>query len=115
MTEAELEFTFEFHSDVPDLRTEFEDELRAEAHQALSALAEGHTDLIGASVVLEQPARAESAFLHQARVVAYGRPDPVAAVEKDESLEQALRGALDAVERQVRERRAKLAERWKQP
>ena len=78
-------------------------------------MAEGHTDLIGASVVLEQPAQAESAYLYQARVVVYGRPDHIAAVEKDASLERALRGALDAVERQVRERRAKLAEHWKQP
>jgi hypothetical protein len=39
----------------------------------------------------------------------------VAAVEKDETIEGALSGALDAVERQVRERRTKLAEHWKEP
>jgi hypothetical protein len=110
-----LDFTFEFHTGIPDLRDAFESELRAEAERQLLALAEGHTDLVGASVVLEQPAQAESAYLYQARVVVYGRPDQIAAVEKDETLEGALRGALDAVERQVRERREKLAERWKQP
>lgn len=111
----ELDFTFEFHAEVPNLRDEFEHELRMEAENRLYALAEGHTDLIGASVVLEQPAHAESAYLYQARVVAYGRPDNTAAVEKDNTPQSALRGALQAVERQVRERREKLAERWKQP
>ena len=112
---ATLDFTFEFHGEIPDLRDTFENELRVEAERRLLALAEGHTDLVGASVVLEQPALAESAYLHQARVVAYGRPDHVAAVEKDASLERALRGALDAVERQVRQRRERLAEPWKRP
>jgi ribosome-associated translation inhibitor RaiA len=110
-----LDFTFEFHTEIPNLRDEFEAELRAEAEHRLLALVEGHTDLIGASVVLEQPARAESSFIYQARVVVYGRPDHVAAVEKDNTLESTLRGAIDAVERQVRERREKLAKRWKQP
>lgn len=112
---ATLDFTFEFHTEIADLSDALEDELRSEAESQLLSLAEGHTDLVGASVVLEEPARAESAFLYQARVVVYGRPDHVAAVEKDENLERALRGALDAVERQVQERRRELAERWKQP
>lgn len=111
----ELDFTFEFHTEVADLRDVLEEELRGEARERLMALAEGHTDLIGASVVIEQPARAESAYLYEARVVVYSRPEHVAAVEKDASLEGALRGALDAVERQVRARREKLKERWKRP
>jgi ribosome-associated translation inhibitor RaiA len=110
-----LDFTFEFHTELPNLREVLENELRAEAEHRLLALAEGHTDLIGASVVLEQPTRAETSYIYQARVVVYGRPDHLAAVEKDNTLESALRGAIDAVERQVRERREKLAERWKQP
>jgi len=109
------EFTFEFHTEIPDLGGRFESELRTTARQELEALAEGHTDLVGASVVLEQPARAESAYLYQARIVVYGRPDHIAAVEKDASLQGALSGALSAAARQVRERRAKLAERWKRP
>jgi ribosome-associated translation inhibitor RaiA len=43
------------------------------------------------------------------------RPDNVAAVEKGETIEAALNGALAAVERQVREYRNKLRERWKPP
>ena len=110
-----LDFTFEFHAEIPNLRNKVEKELRAEAHSRLLALAEGHTDLVGASVVLEQPAQAETLYLYLARVVAYGRPDHVAAVEKDNTLESSLRGAIEAVERQIRERRERLGQRWKQP
>ncbi|MFN2283648.1 MAG: hypothetical protein ACK2UQ_04450 [Anaerolineae bacterium] len=42
-------------------------------------------------------------------------PDSVVAVEKQETEIGALKGALSAVERQVRDYREKLAERWKQP
>jgi ribosome-associated translation inhibitor RaiA len=109
------DLTFEFHTEIKDLPDALEYDLRAEAEERMRALATGHTDVIGASVILEQPAHGESSYLYQARVVAYGRPEHVSATEKDANLTSALRGALDAVERQVRERREKLAERWKQP
>jgi hypothetical protein len=108
-------FTFEFHTEIPDLGAAFENELREEAESRLRVLAEGHTDLVGASVALEELALTESSYLYQARVVAYGRPDHVAAAEKQGTPEGALRGALEAVERQVRERRDRLAEHWKRP
>jgi hypothetical protein len=111
----ELDFTLEFHAEIPDLTADQERELFIQAEDRLKALAEGHSDLIGGSVVLEQPARAESSYIYRARVIAYCRPDRIVAVEKDNTLQGALRGALHAVERQVRERREKLSERWKQP
>jgi hypothetical protein len=43
------------------------------------------------------------------------RPEDVVAVEKGKAAEVALKGALDAVERQVRQRRDKLRQPWKQP
>ena len=113
--ENTLDFTFEFHTEIRNLRDELEHQLRAEAKERLLALAEGQTDLVGASVVLEELARGESSYLYEARVVVYGRPDHLAAVEKDNTPESTLRAAIDAVERQVRERREKLSERWKQP
>jgi hypothetical protein len=71
--------------------------------------------VIGASVALDQPASGESPYLYQARVVVYARPEHIAATEKGADLHSTLKGALNAVERQVRERRAKLSEGWKQP
>jgi ribosome-associated translation inhibitor RaiA len=104
-------FEFEFHSEAPDPN----DELRLEAETRLRALAAGHEDLIGASVAVEQPVEAETLYVYRARVVAYVRPEDVVAVEKAESPMTALKGSLDAVERQIRDLRDMLRERWKQP
>jgi ribosome-associated translation inhibitor RaiA len=47
--------------------------------------------------------------------VVYGRPDHIAATEKQADLYQAFNGALEAVTRQIRERREKLKKTWEQP
>lgn len=108
-----LDFTIEFHSDLDD--PSLEGELMALAEAELRELAAGHSDIIGASVTIRHPARAETPPLHEATVVAYVRPNRVVGKEKQESVVGALKGALKAVERQVREKRDKLRERWEQP
>jgi ribosome-associated translation inhibitor RaiA len=109
MAENDLEFEFHSELEVPA------DDLRDEALKRLRKLASGHTDLVGASVALDKPAENRAtAYVYRARVVAYIRPDNIAAVEQEETAQAALKGALDALERQVRERRDKLRERWKQ-
>lgn len=106
-----VDFTFEFTSemDYPD------DELRAEAERRLRALTEGHTDIVGASVAIEEVTSDTTPHRYEARVVVYIRPENLVAVEKAPEPMPTLRAALNAVERQVRERRAKLRERWRQP
>jgi ribosome-associated translation inhibitor RaiA len=104
-------FQFEFYSEIADPG----DALRAEAYDRLLALTEGHSDIIGASVTMEELTGETTPHRYQARVVVYIRPDNLAAVEKDTTPELALKGALSAVERQVREFRTKLREQWKQP
>lgn len=101
------DFDFEFHSD----EIQVDPSLREEAEQRIRALTEGHKDIIGASVAVERQAHGETPHLIRARVVVYIRPENLAAVEKADSVMGALKGALDAVERQVRERRARLRER----
>ncbi|MGD8626107.1 MAG: HPF/RaiA family ribosome-associated protein [Anaerolineae bacterium] len=105
------DFDFEFYAEIPDPG----DALRTEALNRLLALAEGHDDIIGASVAMEELTGESTPHRFQARVVAFVRPDNVAAVEKSSTAEGALNGALKAVERQVREDRAKLRETWKRP
>lgn len=110
----ESDFQFEFYAEEfgnPAL----EEELRLEADSWLRALAEGHRDMIGASVAVEKPVEAETDFVYRARVVAYIKPDNIASVEKAGNALTALKGALDAVELQVRERRNKISEPWKKP
>lgn len=110
----QMAFEFEFYSE--DItNSQLKDDLRMEAGSRLRPLAEGHDDMVGASVAIEKPARRESAYLYQARVIAYIKPENIVAVEKEESAMAALQAALDAVERQIRERREKRRTPWEQP
>lgn len=109
----ELEFTLELNSD--DLPKTAEYKLYTQAEDRLRSLAADHSDMVGAAINVRRPASGETAFLHEVTVVIYGRPEHIAATEKNTSPEQALKGALDAAERQVRQRRKKLKEHWKRP
>jgi ribosome-associated translation inhibitor RaiA len=106
-----LDFHLEFQSEVEYV----EEALLEETAVRLRELAQGHNDMIGASVALEELTRAGTPHVYQVRVVVYIRPDNVVAVEKAETLELALKGAVDAVERQVRKLREKVGEPWQRP
>lgn len=105
---TDIEFGFEFYSLVPDP----DQALRAEAQRRLLALTEGHDDLVGASVTMEELTGEATPHRYKATVIVYKRPDNVAATEKAETPEGALKGALSAVERQVRELRQRMRETW---
>jgi ribosome-associated translation inhibitor RaiA len=108
---SQTDFSFEFQTEIeqPD------ENLRIEAERRLRELTEGHTDIIGASVAIEELTGAETPHRYQTRIVLYIRPSDIAAVEKAPDAITSLEQALDVVERQVREHREKLSERWKQP
>jgi ribosome-associated translation inhibitor RaiA len=77
----------------------------------LKELAEGHTDITGAAATLEQPAKGrETPYIFEASIVVYVRPNDVSATEKANDPQQALKSALDATERQIREQRNRLKE-----
>ena len=101
-------FSFEYYSEIPGP----EDKLRDEAERRLLALTEGHDDLVGASVTMEELTGETTPHRYQATIVVFKRPDNVAATEKAETPQVALKGALRAVERQVRELRDRLRETW---
>jgi ribosome-associated translation inhibitor RaiA len=116
MEQDELDFVYEFHNMAGDLGELLEDRMNQEAETRLRKLAKGHTDLTGASVALErEDKQAITGFPVRARVVVYTRPDYIAGVETATDAMAALKGALSAVERQVREKRDKLRETWKKP
>lgn len=108
---GETDFSYEFRDEKalvpPNVKTKVEDRLRQ--------LAEGHTDMTGVDVSVEVIGQGEVPFLFQARIVASVRPTSVAATEKADRPETALTGALEALERQVRDQREKLRETWKEP
>jgi ribosome-associated translation inhibitor RaiA len=104
-------FDFEFYSEVQNLP----DDLRVKVQDRLEKLAGGKRDMIGASVAIERIAHGETPHFYQARIVAYIKPDNIVALEKGDNIDVALKGALDALERQVRKRREKFGEPWKRP
>lgn len=115
MTESdvnELDFTIEFNSSLDDTA---EADLFAEADRRLRSLAGERDDIRGAAVNIRIPGQSEKGYLYEATVAVYMRPEQVAATEKHDAPRGALKGALTAVERQVREQRAKLKKRWEQP
>lgn len=108
----ELDFTLELNSE--HLSKQVEYDLFSESETRLKQVAEGHNDLTGAAINIRRPAASETT-LHEVTVVVYGRPHHIAATQKSDNPHLALKAALDAAERQIRERRKKLKNRWKQP
>ena len=106
-------FDFEFQNKLGDIG-DLEDKLRSEAETRLRKLARGHTDLTGASIIIEHVDKgAQTPYIYHARVVVYTRPNYLNGSEEADTAQSALKGALEAVERQVREQREKLRETWK--
>lgn len=114
MTEKEFNFDIEWQSKLGDIGV-LEDKLRNEADVRIRKLTKGNTDITGAAIILEHSVEGTNTpYLYRARVVTYTRPEDIAGIEEADTPLAALKGALDAVERQVREKRDKLRERWKQ-
>lgn len=99
------EIPIEFHvePDMPDLH------LYVQAEERIRDLAKGHQDITGASIDIRQPAQNRTTpYIHEATVVVYMRPENLATTEKSETMEGALNGALDAMERRIRKQRERL-------
>jgi ribosome-associated translation inhibitor RaiA len=98
-------FPIEFNNEIDDVKKS-ENEYYSLAVDRLSKLSEGHNDISGGVVNLKQPAQGrQTSHIFEVTVVVYMGTDHIAATEKGEQINASLDGALDAVERQVRERR----------
>ena len=75
---SSLDFHVDFDIEAENVRDEF----NLEAEQALRELAAHHSDLIGASVSVENIVKTESPYLYQVRIILYKRPEDIAVVEK---------------------------------
>lgn len=108
MVEEYKDFPIEFHVD-PELGDDTEKTLYVEAETELRKLAKNHTDITGAAIDITRPAEdRETAYIYEVNVVIYMRPKNIAAVEKSQDAAGALRGALKAAGRQVRDKREQL-------
>ncbi len=100
-----MHFPVEFNNEIDDVKKS-ENEFYTLAVERLSKLAEGHTDISGAVVNFKQPAQKRgTAYIHEVTIVVYMGGKQLAATEKGEQFRATLDGALDAIERQVREGR----------
>lgn len=108
---TELDFTIEFN-DGDLLSDPLEHDLFLEADRRLRDLAAGQTDLRGAAINVRAASQAETNPLYEITVVVYARPADIAATVKEYDPITGLKNALSAVERQVREKRAKLGKPW---
>jgi len=98
-------FPIEFNNEIDDIKKS-ENEIYTLAVDRLSKLAEGYNDISGAVVNFKQPAKEhQTVYINEVTIVVYMGSDNIAATEKGENFQSTLDGALDAVERQVRERR----------
>lgn len=100
-----MNFPIEFNNEVDDVKKS-ENEFYNIAVDRLSNLAEGYTDISGAVVNFKQPAQGRKvAYIYEVTIVVYMGSETIAATKKSKQFEATLDGALDAVERQVREHR----------
>jgi ribosome-associated translation inhibitor RaiA len=98
-------FPIEFNNEMDDVKKS-ENKHYTLAVDQLSKLAKGHNDISGAVVNFKQPAKEhQTAYINEVTIVVYMGSDNIAATEKGEQFHSTLNGALDAVERQVHERR----------
>jgi ribosome-associated translation inhibitor RaiA len=98
-------FPIEFNNEIDDVKKS-ENKYYTLAVDRLSKLAKGHNDISGAVVNFKQPAKEhQTAYINEVTIVVYMGSDNIAATEKGEQFQSTLNGALDAVERQVHERR----------
>ncbi len=101
-------FPIEFNNEVDDVKKS-DNEFYTLAVERINKLAQGHNDISGAVVNFKQPAQGRgTAYIHEVTIVIYYKgSENIAATEKGEQFRATLDGALDAVERQVREQRRK--------
>ncbi|MCU0497614.1 MAG: HPF/RaiA family ribosome-associated protein [Anaerolineae bacterium] len=82
--------------------------LQQEAEDRIRALADQHQDIIGAMVKLVPQAKGrEVSFANEVTIRVFIRGNDIVVHEVGERPAQALHSALDSVERQVREHRAR--------
>jgi hypothetical protein len=106
MTEnKEFPFDFEFFN-----KTKLPDaDFYNTAYNQIMDAAEGHSDITGAAISLEELSSDETPHAYQARVVLYVRPNNLVATEVTPSALDSLQNALDAAIKQVRKKREQLS------
>ncbi|MFT5195021.1 MAG: ribosome-associated translation inhibitor RaiA [Cellvibrionaceae bacterium] len=100
-----VNFPIDFNNEFDDVK-QSKNKFYTLAVDRLNKLAEGHNDISSAVVNFKEPSNGhETSYIHEVTIVVNMGSNHIAATEKREQFQATLDGALDAVERQVRERR----------
>lgn len=105
MTDSpDFPFVFEFYNetDLPDA------EYYEMAYDQITDLAEGHNDVVGASVSLKELSSDDTPHAYESIVTLNVRPTNISAREVAESALTSLQQSLEAAIKQVREKREQL-------
>jgi ribosome-associated translation inhibitor RaiA len=100
---------FEYHLEGVNLSQAVQNRI----HRRYQKWSLGHTDITGGAIAVGATDSSETPHEYRARVVLYHRPENIAGIAKATHPADAVTAALDAVERQLRETREVLRERWK--
>lgn len=99
-----LDFHIDYYNEINEDETLF-----TEAENRIGALADNHTDIIGAMVKLTpQAAGRTTSYANEVTIRIFIRGDDIVVNEQADQPQLALKAALDKIERQVREHRNKL-------
>jgi len=89
-------------------------ELQEEVERRLANLIEGRNDLFGAKIFISAPGESPSQQqVFQVQATVYALSGDFVAVKKADTVQVALRRALDAIEHQVHHQRGNHNEQWK--
>ena len=101
-----VNFPIEFNNEIDEIKKS-ENEYYTLAVDGLSELAGEHNDISGGLVNFKQPAQGrQTSYIYEVTIIVYMMDtNQIAATEKGKQFQATLYGALDAVERQVHERR----------
>ena len=103
-----MDIPIELHNAVSS-RDDHDRDLYILAEERINRLAKGHTDITRAEITLTEPTKNNhTTYIVEATVVLFIRPSNISATETAGEPKIALKGALDAVERQVYQKREKL-------
>jgi ribosome-associated translation inhibitor RaiA len=96
----------EFNNEIDEI-VKSENEYYTLSVERLNKMAEGYTDISGGVVNLKQPIKGKRIQpVYEVTVIVNMGSDHITTTEKGEQFHSTLVGVLDAVERQVQERRA---------
>ncbi len=99
----------EFHLD----HLKISDSLESKLRKKIDDWGRGHKDITGAYVSIRQLSGKKTVHEYEAKILLYHRPENVVGTQRSDSIPDALSGAAQTAERQLRKQRESFRDRRK--